>query len=287
MGVNINQEQDVRPSLVNDAHQRYVYIDFTKEMPTATVATRTSGVPTGTAGNVNHLAVRNAVLEYHVIGTQTILAPGRVDAGLDITQDDDNDDGVEYTTGCEFPADTVIADTAGSSAGTFQVGTDGPFGVALKVTLADVSELDEFMLGFRKAEAYQAVIETAYDEMAAFNCMSGDIYIDTILNNASNVSTDTTDNWADAATKTLAVICASAGSLSNDGTVGKCYFLIDGEPPTTEAAARFKFDSGELVIPFFAYRHDGSASHDITVIEFESGLFPLPKLLSQYDIGNA
>lgn len=284
---SINQEQDVRPSLVNDAHQRYVYIDFTKELPFARATSTPFGNPTGTAGNVNTLVCKNHFLQYHVIGTQTILGPKRTDAGLDITQDDDDNDGIEYTTGCEDPADTVISDTQGSSQGTFKVGTDGPFAVAMKVTLADVSELDEMMLGLRKAEAYQAVIEDDYDEMAAFDVQSGDIFTRTILNGGTTTATDTTDNWADAATKTIAVICDSDGSLSNDGTVGKCYFVIDGEPPTTEASSRFKFDSGELVQPFFAYRHDGSASHDITVIEFESGLFPLPKLLEQYDIGDA
>lgn len=284
---SINQERDVRPALTDDAHQRYVYIDFTKELPVASVATRTGGVPTGTAGNVNQLRTRDACLEYHVIGTQTILAPGRTDTGLDITQDDDDNDGLEYTTGCEFPEGTVFADTAGSSAGTFKVGTDPEFGFALKFKMADVSEVDEMLVGFRKAEAYQAVLETAYDEMAAFNSMSGTINLSTILNNASNTDTDTTNDWADAETKTLAVIVDSLGRLSNDGTVGKCYFLIDGEPPTTEATTRFKFDSGELVIPFAGYRHDGTASHDIEFIEWESGLLELPKLLSQYDIGDA
>jgi len=285
----INHELDVRGSLVQDAHQRYVYIDFTKEVPFARVTTRTGGVPTGTAGDVNNLIFRNAQLEYHVIGTQTILAPNRVDAGLDVTQDDDDNDGIEYTTGCEFPEGTVFADTAGSSQGTFKVGTDGPFGFALKLTLADVSELDEMIVGLRLAEAYQAVIETGYNDTAHFNCRSGDIYLSTILNGGTPVDTDTEQNWADAETKTLFVFCDSDGSLSNDGTVGKVYFNIDGAVPTTEAASRMKFDSGDLIIPFFAYRHNGTASHDITFKEWESGLFPLVKLGSaaNYTVGAA
>lgn len=282
-GVSINHETDVRAALQSDAHARYVYEDFKGHFAKRKSAAD-DGEPTGTAGDVNVLIGGKNTFEWHVIGTQTILGPARTSGGLNLCLDAENNDGIELTLGNEQPANTVISNVAGATRGTFVVGTDAPFFVAFRATIADVTGLDVYMVGFRKAEAYQAVIENAYDEMAAFNVVSGDIYTSTILNNASNVDTDTTDNWTDATAKTLMVICDSDGSLSQDGTVGKCYFCIDGVPPTTEASSRFKFDSGEIVIPFFAYRHDTDVCDTLVATLWESGLM-FTGQTSQYKLG--
>ena len=282
----IIHETDVRPALTDDAHRRYCYIDFTKEMPFARATSTPMGNPTGTAGDVNTLQCGPYQLQYHVLGTQTILAPKRTDTGLDISQDQTDNDGVEYTTGCEDPANTVISDTAGSSRGTFKVGTDPNFGCALKLKITDVSGTDDCTWGVRKAEAYQANVDD-YDEAAFLNVILGDINIETILNGAATTTTDTTDNWADAATKTLGIIVDSDGTISQDGTVGKVYMFIDGLTPTTLATTRFKFDNAELVQPFQFFLQATTSPGAVEYIEWESGLLPLPKLLSQYDTGAA
>lgn len=251
-GESIIQDQDVRGALIQDVHQRFVVETF-KDLAMARATGTPFGNPTGTAGDVNTLLTRDNMFQYHVLGTQTILGPAKVDTGLDITQDvAAADDGVEYTLGCEEPANTVIADTAGATRGTFVVGTDAPFYVSVKFNLDDVSGTDDCAVGFRKAEAYQAAIDN-YDEMAVLNMISGDINIETILNNAATVTTDTTDNWADAATHTFTVIVDSDGSLTGNGTVGRVYYEIDGVKPTTLPTANFKFDSGEIVIPFLYF----------------------------------
>ena len=210
-------------------------------------------------------------MQYHVLGTQTILGPARVDAGLNITQDLTDNDGLEYTLGVEEPADTVIADTAGSSAGTFKVGTDKPFFVRLNFKLTDVSGTDDCALGFRKAEAYQANVDD-YDEMAALNVISGDIKIETILNAAATTTTDTTDNWADAETKTLMVIVDSDGSLY--GQARAVYYEIDGAIPTALPTAAFKFDADELVVPFFYFLNASDVAESTILVSWESGLIP-------------
>ena len=271
MGQAVNSALDVRPAMASDKMQRSVYVDFTKEMPFARATSTPFGNPTGTAGDVNTLVTRDAFFQYHVIVGQTILGPARTDAGLDVSQDLVDNDGFEYTLGLEDPADTVIADTAGSSRGTFKVGTDKPFFVSLKFTLADVSGTDDCLLGFRKAEAYNATVDD-YDEMAAFNVISGDIKIETILNNAATTTTDTTDNWADAATKTLTVIVDSDGSLY--GQPRAVYYEIDGAIPTALPTAVFKFDADELVIPFFHMLHAADVAEATTFVTWESGLYP-------------
>ena len=276
-------DNSVHAALVHDSTQRYVFETF-KGHFAKRLSAADDGEPTGTAGNVNVLVGDRNCFEYHVIGTQTILGPVRTSAGLNISQDLTNNDGVEYTLGNEQPEGTVISNVAGGTRGTFTVGTDAPFFLAVKMTITDVSGADALFIGLRKAEAYQAA-EDDYDEMAAIGSVSGDIKTATILNGAATTTTDTTDNWADAATKTLMVICDSDGSLSKDGTIGKCYFSIDGEKPTTEASSRFKFDSGEIVIPFLYLRHDSDVAESTILKEWESGFLVDTK--NSYELGAA
>lgn len=279
----ILHDNSIHAGLVTDSAQRYVYEAF-KGHFIKRASAADDGEPTGTAGNVNILLGDRNCFEYHIIGTQTILGPIRVDAGLNISQDLTNNDGVEYTLGNEMPADTCISDTAGATRGTFKVGTDAPFFVAAKLKITDVSGADALFLGFRKAEVYQAA-EDDYDEMAAIGNVSGDIKTATILNNGTTTTTDTTDNWADAAEKKLMVICDSDGSLSKDGTKGKVYFCVDGLEPTTVASTRFKFDNGELVIPFLYLRHDADVAETTVLEEWESGL--LVDASAAYELGAA
>ena len=282
-GVSTSVEQDVRGALLNDVHERFVHEEFKGPFAKRTSAAN-DGEPTGSAGNVNVMVGDRNSFEYHIIGTQTILGPVKTSAGYNFAMDQDNNDGLEVTLGNEQPADTLISNVAGATRGTFVVGTDAPFYVALKATVATIAGCDEFIVGFRKAEAYQAAIETGYDETAHLNVRSGDIYISTILNGGSPTDTDTTDNWAAAETHTLMVVCDSDGTLSGDGTVGKCYYMIDGLKPTTEPTSRFKFDSGEIVIPFFAFRQDAALSGAMNVKLWESGLWPMGET-SQYQLG--
>lgn len=112
-----------------------------------------------------------------------------------------------------------------------------------KVKIDDISDVSELAMGWRKAEAYQAAVDS-YDEMAAWNVgadAAGQIEIHTILNNAATSETDTTESdWTDGAEKTLRV------EVSNDGL---CRFYIDGASPAVDVT-NFSFDSGEVIVPF-------------------------------------
>ena len=267
-GQGLSTALDVRPALNSTEHQKYVHEEFLSSF-NAFVEGTPMGDPTGAAGDVNGLMFDRNLFQYHIIGTATILAPALTATGLDLSLDKADNDGLELTLGCEHPEGTVIS---ARGRGTFTVGTDKPFYIAFKVSNADVSGTDEFMVGFRKSELYQAVIETAYDEMAAFNVRSGDIFTTTILNSSSGTvtDTDTTDNWADADTKTLTVWCDSDGSRL--GTARAVYYEIDGVKPTTVPTALFKFDAGEVVIPFFAYRYATTTPGVIEAKLWESGI---------------
>ena len=167
--------------------------------------------------------------------------PAYVDGGLQLDMDAADNDGVEYS-----------APVQSASENEFVVG-ESEFSFRVKLSIADVSDTDDCAFGFRKKEAYQANIDD-YDEMAVLNVISGDIYIETILNGAGTTSTDTTDNFADGETHTLEV------RVDLDGAVT---YLIDDVAPTTTAA--FSFDDGEEIIPF-AFVLNAAASAPTVVV---------------------
>ncbi len=261
--------RDVRAALVNE--NKFVHEEFLSSF-NAFVEGTPMGNPTGATGDVNGLKTDRNMFQYHIIGAgQSILAPKRVATGLDVSLDLTNNEGMELTLGCEHPKSTVVS---ALSRGTFTVGTDAPFYIAVKLNNLDVSGLDECMVGLRKSELYQSTIEDDYDEMAVLNAESGDIKVRTILNDGATTVTDTTVNWTDDTTRTLLVICDSDGTLW--GEIGACYFEIDNTVPASHApgastaVSTFKFDSGEVVIPFFAFRHDSDVGQLVLKL-WESG----------------
>jgi hypothetical protein len=207
------------------------------------------GAATGTAGDENVLYSGANSYMYHILGTQTITAPKLGAAGLDINMDQTDNDGIEMVPG----------DITSVSRYAFTVGTDATFEFRVKFSIADVSGTDDCAIGFRKAEAFQAAIDN-YDEMAAMNVISGNINIETILNGAATSTTDTTDNWADAATHELKVRVYKTGA---------CQFFIDGAAPTV--TAQFTFDSGEVVIPFIYFLNASDVAGAVQLQELEVG----------------
>lgn len=189
------------------------------------------GAPTGAAGDENILIWPNHALEYHILGTQTILAPSMVATGLDITCDDTENDGLELCPG-------ILASNGDF---VFTVGTDPAFYMELNFTISDVSDFDALLVGFRKLEAYQAD-HNDYDEKACLDVVSGDIKIRTALNGAADVVTDTTANWADGETHSLKVLVGAAGVVT---------YQVDDATPATVAA--FTFDDAEVVVPFIHF----------------------------------
>lgn len=232
--------------LLSWASRNYFFEDFIGQ-PVA--ALTTGAAAGGTTGNENYMWFGPNVFQYHILGTQTRIIPEVASTGLDISLDQTENDGVEVTNGI----------TAADAKRVFTVGTDPAFFFRVKFSIADVSGTDDCAMGFRKAEAFQANIDD-YDEMAALNVISGDIYIETILNDAATSSTDTTDNWADAATHTLEVRVNAAGVVT---------FLIDGAAPSTTAT--FTFDDTEVVVPFFYFLHDANLCDTLILQEWEWG----------------
>ena len=221
------------------------------------------GAPTGATGDVNIMATPVAHYEYSILGEgQTLVKPAWSASGIDVALDLVNNEGMELTQGI-----------SAVSKARFVVGTD-EFYARCKFTIADVSGTDDCAFGFRKLEAYNATIDN-YDEMAALNVISGDIKIETILNNGATTTTDTTNNWADTETHTLEVRVSKSGAVN---------YLIDGVAPLATAA--FTFDAAEVVIPFFHFLHDATSPGAINIKEWENGLFSSRGLYGASDLEN-
>ena len=211
----------------------------------------------GTAGEVNLIYLPSGnKMACEVLGTQTILGAVDMDAGsLDISGDQTADDGVECAWGVH-----------GASGGAFTVGTDNAFYTCATFTIADVSGSDDFHLGFRVANdgdtdtgGFNQTFDN-YHDLAALSMLSGDIYISTIAADAATSETDTTANWADAASHRFCVYVSAAGVTT---------FTVDGSaPPTT---ATYTFTDAESVIPFFHVLQDTDLTGEVDLTEWEVG----------------
>lgn len=209
----------------------------------------TGVVATGTTGFTNVMVFPEAAFEYFILGAgQTLIAPSISATGLLASLDLTNNEGAEYTQGI-----------TARSPSAFTVGTHACF-LKIKFTVADVSGTDHCFVGFRKTQAYQTALAT-YTDFAVIGPVNGAIKTVTDKNDAGEVTTDTTDTWADGASKTLGVYVSSGGVVT---------YKIDGVAPTTVAA--FTFDSTDVIIPFFFMLHDVTSPGAITLESWECGL---------------
>ena len=205
------------------------------------------GAASGTAVNV--MSINGINFEYDPLGTQTITAPSLAATGLNVGMDQTDNDGVIISRGI-----------TAMNPESFTIG-DGAFYAKCRFTIPVVLGTDDCGFGFVKGTAYPANIDD-FTDAALLNAISGDIYTETILNNAATTSTDTTDNWADAEEHEFEIQVSSAGVVT---------FLIDGAAPTVTQA--FTFDTGDRVYPAFFLIHANAAQAGaVTISKWESGL---------------
>jgi hypothetical protein len=220
-------------------------------------------LPDGTAGDkVIHQYADGLNLTACYLGTQTLDNPAASTSGVDYSLDAADDEGISWVM-----SDEAVKGREGID--RFTVGKQA-FSASLKFSLADVSDTDDCAFGFRKVEAHQANLDD-YDEMAAWNIISGDIKTETIINAAATVTTDITSgggddagNWADAGVHTLKVSVDKAGAVT---------YAIDGATPSSAVA--YSFDIGEVVTPFGYHLHAAASTMGIVlqelVVESDNG----------------
>ena len=186
---------------------------------------------------------------------QDIDGPAITSTGMDYENENDDNDGVSWVM--SYPGSKGIADVD-----SFTVGTKA-FYTKLKFSIADVSVLDDCAFGFRmKSEAAETNFDD-FSDVASLNVISGDINVESILNNAATVTTDTTDNWGDGETHTLEVRISASGVAS---------YYLDGRAVTTSPTSDVTFDSGDVFTPFMFFLHASNTACAVVLQELETGL---------------
>ena len=184
----------------------------------------------GTAGDQTIHSYRDGLeITFFPIVGQAIDKPAAATSGMDYAYDQVDNDGFQWVM-----SDSVCKGREGID--RFTVGKQA-FSAELEFLITDVSGTDDCAFGFAKVDVHRAAIDDC-DEMAVLNVISGDITIETVLNNGTTSSTDSTDNWADTEVHRLKVLVSKAGAVT---------YKIDGVAPSTTAS--FSFDAGEVVTP--------------------------------------
>jgi hypothetical protein len=148
----------------------------------------------------------------------------------------------------------MFAGILGASGRPAVIGKDPAFYFCATAEINDASGASDWHVGWRSAEVTQVKAITSYLNYATIG-IEGTSNPNTIQimtgNDGTDVTTDTTDTWADAASKKLCVNVSAAGVVT---------YTINDAAPTTTAA--FTFDDGDAVIPFIASEHSGDAATD-------------------------
>jgi hypothetical protein len=208
------------------------------------------GAAVGSTGSRNLLKFPGTQFEYHIKGTQTILSPVLTAVGLDIGMDQTAADGIEMTHG-------ILS----RSPVAFVVGTDPAFYVSATIKVEDASGANPLLIGFRKAEAYQATM-AAYADYAMIGIIGtadpNTIKTTTEAAGGGNTDTDTTMTWADAAIKQLKVKVSAAGVVT---------YEVNNAAPTVVAA--FSFTAADVVVPDFFFLNAADLAGLVEVINWE------------------
>ncbi|NIP44439.1 MAG: hypothetical protein GWN61_23880 [candidate division Zixibacteria bacterium] len=210
-------------------------------------------VASGVDTEVNVMHVGDGIMmEQYNIGTKTIIVPTISASGLLVSLDQTDDEGAEFGLGITT-----------RSRCAFTAQTDACF-VEVTATFADASGVDPFYVGFRKLEGYNSTLGSYTDYFVLGvegTANPNKIQFQTNLNGGVAATTDSTDTWADAATKTIRVNVSAGGVATG---------LIDGASPTTEPST-FTFDA-DTIIPFIWFLHGTTSPGDIHITSFKCGL---------------
>lgn len=248
--------QDVAPGSLTrkKLNNRHQYLEF-RVTPTMMLKGTTGAAPSGATGSVNILGFAGeGTLEMQMLGAgQTIIVPIIKDDGLEISQDQTNDEGVELCAGITARA-----------ASAFVIGTDPAFFFRVRGVIDDVSGSDELAFGFRKNQAYQAAL-ASYTDFAVLNLKAGAWETKTNLNNGGVTTTVLTGSTvADLGAFEVMVKVALTGACTYEvGTAGS--------RTTPALAPAFTFDSTDVIVPFVRFLHDTDLADSVRIRQWEAG----------------
>lgn len=148
-----------------------------------------------------------------------------------------------------------------------EIGTNGAC-VAAMITVADISGIDELVIGFRQNEAFQdAVGYAGYSDWAALGLVDNAGDIDAMDEEAAG-GTQTDDlgiEWADGERRALKVCISAAGAPS--------FYYTDASPDSDEPVYKQvstsntgdALTSGDGLVPFLGFLISGTDGPNVTV----------------------
>ena len=213
-------------------------------------------ISSGVAGETNYWSFRcGNQLAAVAIGTQTLLGPAIATTGINISGDQTNNDGWELRGASSLQMGSLDKDH-------FKVKTSKAFYMKVKFSIADVSGFDDIRVGFsQKDEAFTATTDN-YTDAAWFRIDAGDVKSETIIANASTVTTDlAVTDWADGETHTMEVLVSDTGVVT---------YKYNGSEPS--GAVAYQFAEDLLVTPMIFLRHDSDVGGALILEELEFGL---------------
>jgi len=228
-----------------------------RSSPTTCTAADTAGVATGATGATNLLSFQEGiVMEQFVLGAgQTIIKPTMSNSGLLCSGDLTNTEGFEYN----FGAARTLSQYA------FTIGTSAAFFFEVTMTLADISGGNPYGIGFRKAEANNAVLAdyTDYYAMGMFGGTSAtNLVLASELNSGGQTLQSSGTAWTggDGGSTTMKILVSAAGVVTA---------TIDAGAPAAPLA--YTFDNADVVCPFIYVLHGATSPGTVHLVDMAVG----------------
>lgn len=245
-----------------------------------TTATQVPALPTAIQGQVDTVIVPGAFGHNGIEMFQTTAQskfPARVaDKGIEIGLDLVNNESVEYVPGGNDALNPFL----------YRAGTDPAVLIRAVLEITDVSGSDQFLIGFRKREAYAVPTSLLSAGDGVYTDFFGvgfsgaanpnDVKTMSDLNNSGSTTvTDTGFNWADGDIHELEVriVGRKVQVFINRVRLGEAV-KFNGigtsiTSQTTVTVASFTFDSGDEIIPWIFHRYDATTPGTVILRRLE------------------
>lgn len=262
---------------------RYMFCKIDTQPHILRNASAIAALPTASQGQTDYVQFGNGTYaEYFQTTAQTLLPLLDTTKGLEITGDQVDNEAVEI----------VIGSNTSRSPVAFTVGTDR-FLFRAKFLIDDADGSDQFLLGFRKQEAFAVPASFLTTGDGIYTDFAGIGFAATVadpnvvrtatdLNNGGSTTvTSTGFTWADGKVHQLEVRVDIAGRafyyINGVPVQGGNTVTLDGDgaaltSQTLSQQASFTFDSTDVLVPFIFARQDAALT-PIYLREFEVGLW--------------
>ncbi len=253
-----------------DGHKPFLYTVSATGIPA--VATTAAG-----QGVVHEMMTHNGYWQVFNTTDQAVLPFATAGSGLDISGDLVDNEALELVPGGNFASSRLA----------FVVGTDSNFFFRCKFKITDVDGSDQFIIGFRKQEAFAVPTSILTTGDGTYTDFFGIGFADTLgidvstaydLNNGGSTTvTDSGFNATDAEVIEwmVKVIGGRAYGYINGVRLGDTVSK-DGAGTAITAQSTltgpvFTFDTGDTLVPFIFLRHDAAIANATLLQEVEVG----------------